>query len=331
VTGLFHIPSWVVAMLAVVTTTLYTAFGGLKASVMTDALQFTLFTILMPAIFLYELVWCLQNSAVTFTHELVTATSEGFRSTPTVEIVGFIVAWLLGETAIPPYANRALATQTTQSSRDSFILGGLFSVLWFTIMISLGVVARAAQVGGVPVAIVPLKERDVLLTLAQATMPMEGYVLLLVALTSVIVSSLDSLLNAGAVAFTQDIITPFAKISDRALLVFGRVATAVIAIMAGIAALRVPGIIKGLLLCYTVWAPAILPALVFGLWLRNPRVLAGLMSMVTGVAVAVSLQFIWPNMAEIPPILLALTASVVAYFLGHVVSGRLMRYTSCQR
>ncbi len=146
VTGLFHIPAWVVAALAVVATTLYTAFGGLKASVMTDALQFTLFSILMPAVFLYELIWCLQNSAVTFTHELVTATSEGFHSTPVVEIVGFVVAWLLGETAIPPYANRALATQTTQSSRNSFILGGLFSVLWFTIMISLGVVGMGVSI-----------------------------------------------------------------------------------------------------------------------------------------------------------------------------------------
>jgi len=331
VTGLFHIPGWVVAVAAIVTTTLYTSFGGLKASVMTDALQFTLFSILMPAIFLYELLWCLQNSAVTFTHELVTATSEGFRSTPPVEIIGFIVAWFLGETAIPPYANRALATQTTRSSRNSFILGGLFSVLWFTIMISLGIVARAAQVGGTPVAIVPVRERDVLLTLAKTTMPMEGYVLLLVALLSVIVSSLDSLLNAGAVAFTQDVVTPFAKVPDRVLLIYGRVATAVIATVAGIAALAVPSIIKGLLICYTVWAPAILPALVFGLWLRRPRVLAGMLSMLTGVAVAVSLQFVWPNVVGIPPILLALAASVVAYFLGHIFGGGLMRCASCQR
>jgi SSS family solute:Na+ symporter len=324
VTGVFPIQTWVVAILAVAVTALYTTFGGLKASIMTDAVQFTLFSILMPAIFLYELFWCLEGGPATFTRELVKATSEGFGSHPPIEIIGFIAAWLLGETAIPPYANRALATQTTRASRNSFILGGLFSILWFTIMISLGVIARAAVADGTRVVIDATRERDVLLTLIRTTMPMEGYVLLLVALLSVIVSSLDSLLNAGAVAFTQDIVKPFAELSDRTMLVCGRVATAVIAVLAAAAALAVPSIIKGLLICYTIWAPAILPALVFGLWLKKPRPLAGISSMVAGATAAVTLQIVqhaWPGAVQVPAILLALAVALTAYLLGHILAG----------
>jgi len=310
----FGVPMRIAVVLIVLITTLYTTFGGLRASVMTDALQFTLFTILMPAIFLFVLIFRTEGATATLTREVVAATSTGFRSMSPVQIIGLIAAFLLGETLIPPYANRALATQTTGASRNSFVLAGLFSIVWFAMMIALGIVARPMVAEGT-------HEDHVLLTLVKTTMPMEGYVLLLVALISVIMSSLDSLLNAGAVSFTQDIVRPLAKVSDRGSLLCGRVATVTLAALAAAAAVAVPSIINGLLICYTVWAPAILPAAVLGLSLRKPRPLAGILSMVTGATVALLLQFVWPNATEIPPILLALAASLAAYLLGHSLAG----------
>ena len=313
VKDVFGIPKWIAIVLIAIATTLYTSFGGLRASVMTDALQFTLFTILMPAILLFTMFVPLRDGAAALAYELKGATAAGFQSTSWVQILGLVAAFLLGETLIPPYANRALATQTTSASRNSFVLAGLFSVVWFTIMISLGIVARAIVPAGTG-------EDDVLLTLVKTIMPVGGYALLLVALLSVIMSSLDSLLNAGAVAFTEDVIRPFVKISDRASLICGRAATVGIAAVAAAAAVAVPSIIKGLLICYTVWAPAILPVAVLGLWLKKPRPLAGILSMITGVAVALSFQFIWHDAVEIPAILLALAAAAAAYVLGHFLS-----------
>jgi SSS family solute:Na+ symporter len=310
----FGLPIGFAVVLVVLITTLYTTFGGLQASVMTDALQFTLFTILMPAVLLFVLFLRTENGTAALTREMMAATSTGLRATSPVQIVGLMAAFLLGETLIPPYANRALATQTIGASRNSFVLAGLFSIVWFTMMILLGIVAR-------PIVAAGTHEDHVLLTLVKTTMPMEGYVLLLVALVAVIMSSLDSLLNAGAVSFTQDVIRPFARISDRGSLLCGRMATVTMAVLAGAAAVAVPSIINGLLICYTVWAPAILPVAVFGLWLRRPRPLAGILSMTTGAAVALLLQFVWPDATEIPPILLALTVSLTAYLLGHVLAG----------
>jgi SSS family solute:Na+ symporter len=144
--------------------------------------------------------------------------------------------------------------------------------------------------------------------------------MLLVALLSVIISSLDSLMNAGAVTFTQDIVKPFVRVSDGASLICGRLATVAIAAVAGVAAMAVPRIVTGLLMCYTVWAPAMLPTAVLGLWLKRPRPLAGILSMVTGAVVALSLQFIWHYTPEDPTILLALAAAIVAYVIGHFLS-----------
>jgi len=224
-----------------------------------------------------------------------------------------VAAFLLGETLIPPYANRALATRTTSASRNSFVLAGLFSIVWFTVMVSLGIVARAIVPAGTG-------EDDVLLRLVKTIMPTEGYAMLLVALLSVIMSSLDSLLNAGAVTFTQDVVKPFVKVSDGASLLCGRLATVGIAVVAAAAAMAVPRIIDGLLICYTVWAPAMLPAAVLGLWLKRPRPLAGILSMITGAVAALVLQFVWRDAVEIPAILLALAMAVAAYLVGHFLS-----------
>jgi len=313
----FGIPEWVAIILMAVVTTLYTSFGGLRASVMTDALQFTLFTILMPAILLFSLFMPLKDGAGTLTHELTTATTAGFQSTSWVQVVGLVTAFLLGETLIPPYANRALASRTTSASRNSFVLAGLFSMVWFTVMISLGIVARAVVSPGVD-------EDHVLLELVRTIMPVGGYAMLVVALISVIMSSLDSLLNAGAVAFTEDIVRPVVRISDKGSLLCGRAATVGIAALAAGAAVAVPSIINGLLICYTIWAPAILPVAVLGLWLKRPRPLAGILSMTTGAAVALAFQFIWHDAVEIPAILLALAAALAAYLLGHLLGGLLM-------
>jgi SSS family solute:Na+ symporter len=311
----FGIPLWIAAILIVAIATLYTSLGGLKTSIMTDALQFAVFSILMPAMFLFTLVRDSGRGAAAFPQELTAATSAGFGSMPTVEIVGWIAAFLLGETLIPPYANRALATQSSRASRNSFILAGVFSFLWFTMMITLGTVART---------VVPpeTKGDHVLLSLVRMTLPIEGRMLLLIALISVIMSSLDSLMNAGAVVFTQDVVKPLARMSDKTSLTCGRLATVVIAVVAAAAATAVPEIITGLLICYTIWAPAILPAAVLGLWLKKPRPLAGLLSMITGAAAAIALQivqYVRPGALGVPPILPALAASLMAYLLGHIL------------
>jgi len=308
--NIFGLPSWSAVVIVVAVTALYTTFGGLRASVITDAFQFTVFAIALPITLLLVLLFHLDGGTATFAREASVATKAGFGSTSAIEIVGLVAAFLLGETLIPPYANRALASRTTRISRNGFILAGVFSVAWFMVMIALGVAARS---------IIPEStgEDDVLLSLVKSAMPAAGYALLLVVLVSVVMSSLDSLLNAGAVAFAEDIVKPFVKLADAAALNIGRCATIVIAAIAAAGALAVPSIIKGLLICYTIWAPAILPALIIGLWVKRPRPLAGILSMGVGTLVAIMFQFIFPSAIEVPAIIPALASALLAYVLGH--------------
>jgi len=310
INDVFGLPSWSSVIVVVGVTALYTTFGGLRASVITDAFQFSTFAILLPLTLLWILIFHLDGGAATFSREAATATTDGLDSTSLIEIVGLVAAFLLGETLIPPYANRALASRTTRISRNGFMLAGLFSVVWFIVMIALGIAARTIVPAGT-------HEDRVLLKLVESIMPAGGYVLLLVVLVSVVMSSLDSLLNAGAVAFTQDIVKPFAELPDEAALNVGRCATIVIAAVAAAGAVAVPSIISGLLICYTIWAPAILPALIAGLWIKRPRPLAAILSMAVGTLVAIMFQFVFPSAIDVPAIIPALGAALLAYVLGH--------------
>jgi SSS family solute:Na+ symporter len=321
-TDIFGLPNWSAVAVVVGVTALYTTFGGLRASVITDAFQFTAFAILLPVTFLLVLMFHLDGGALTFAREASAATRGALGSTTPIEIVGLLAAFMLGETLIPPYANRALASRTTRVSRNGFILAGLFSVVWFMVMVSLGISARGI-VGG------DTNEDYVLLELVKTKMPAEGYALLLVVLVSVVMSSLDSLLNAGAVAFAEDVVKPFARLTDRAALNVGRSATIIIAAVAAAGAVAVPSIVEGLLVCYTIWAPAILPALIIGLWVKRPRPLAAILSMGVGTIVAVMFQFGIPEVlfasilavvAEVPAIMPALGSALLAYLVGHLIS-----------
>lgn len=312
---IFHLPRWSAVIIVVGITTLYTTSGGLRASVITDAFQFTAFAILLPVVLLLALAFHLEGGVAAFVAQGAAATCEGLASTSPIKIVGLLTAFLLGEMLIPPYANRALASETTRVSRNGFVLAGLFSIVWFLAMISLGIVAR----GLIPMG---TNEDHVLLHLVKAVMPVGGYVLLLAVMVSIIMSSLDSLLNAGAVAFTQDIVRPLRKLPDTAALDVGRVATIGIAAAAAVGAVAVPDIIGGLLVCYTIWAPAILPALVLGLWLKRPRPLAGILSMIVGALVAILFQFVLSDVTDTPAIIPALAAALLAYLVGHILYGQ---------
>jgi SSS family solute:Na+ symporter len=264
---------------------------------------------------LVTLIFHFQTGPSGFVEQMWTATGEGIAERTRLEIIGLLAAFLLGETLIPPYANRALASQTTGVSRNGFVLAGLFSVIWFMVMIALGVVARGTVAEGTD-------GDHVLLSLVKAIMAPEWQGVLLVVLVSVVMSSLDSLMNAGAVAFTQDVAKSVTNLSNGSALRTGRYATIAIATVAAVSTPVVPSIIDGLLICYTIWASAILPALILGLWVKVPRPLAAMLSMVTGTVVsviAIVLLLLYPGAGRFSVIIVpALAAALLAYLTGHV-------------
>ncbi|GFO81893.1 MAG: sodium:solute symport protein [Methyloceanibacter sp.] len=303
---------------AVVTmsTALFTFTGGVRAVIATDAVHFTWFSIVVPFVLLLAFIKHPQG-ADAIGARAGELTHAGFVGMSWIQMLAIAVSFLLGETLIPPYANRALAAQSEQASRTGFFLAGLYCVVWLAIVATIGVVAH----GLLP----PDTAADgVFLAVGRAMLPYGTYGLLLAAVIAIVMSSQESVLNSATVALTRDIVgTVFGPaLADRQALIASRVGTIVIAAIAACAALYAPSIIDGLLICYSIWAPGLLLPFLLGLYLKRTTPMAGWLSMITGSASSILWQTVLREPGGVPAIFVGLAAGAVAYAVGHLIGAR---------
>lgn len=285
---------------------LYCYTGGIKSVIATEAVQFAIFAIAIPI-----LLWmAVYKSGV----DLGSADSKGWslmRSSldtmPPLQILGLFLAFFLGETLIPPYANRALAASSASTARSGFLAGAGYSVIWFAMVVGLGVVAS--------VAIPDVKSDDAFMTLAVKYLPHGLLGLLVVAIASIIMSSQESVLNAGAVSFTRDIrdVLSTSPLTDEHRLSLSRLSTLVMGLLAAVLAYFAPSIIDGLLIIYSIWAPSVLPVFLLAIVLRNPVRSAGTAAMVAGAVASLVWQFGLKEPGQVPAILIGLSANLTTY------------------
>src|SRR5690606_25819944 len=179
-----------------------------------------------------------------------------------------------GEMLIPPYANRALASHDKGASRSGFLLAGVFSAFWFLAIVLLGIFASAI-LGDTP-------SDNVLLELANTVLPAGLKGIFIVALAAIVMSTQESVLNAGAAIFTNDIWCKTNRARTESILLVGRVATLIIAVAAIFLAYFMPSIISILLISYAIWAPAVAIPLAWYLLGLPVRANSGTAAMVFG-------------------------------------------------
>lgn len=302
----FGWPVWVGVIFTAILTTAYTVTGGLRASVATDAFQFAIFAILIPALLVVLMVQGrIDVTAIGQSGSDLSA--EFVRSTGKWGIFALMLSFLVGETMIPPYASRALGAKNRQNARRGFLIAGIFAVIWFLCVVVLGLAARQI--------IDKNSDGDVVLLNLLQTFPgfMQSFVG--IALLGVIMSSLDSLLNSGGVAFSEDVVAigrqkwNAGAVTEKTMLVLSRVGIVVISAVGCIGALRVQGIVDGLLKCYAMWGPAIIPSLFYVLLVKRPSSSAAIASIVTGILVPLGMQLgIFAK--DFDPILIGMACSV---------------------
>src|SRR5918996_1528119 len=135
--GLPTAPSVIVGMGVVV---LYSTFGGAWAVIQTDMLQFVFLGVFLPVTLLIGLF------AAGGSGELVASVPEAhlsFMGTWTLGLfVSVFLAFLLGETLVPPYTQRAFSTPDAANARKGYVVSGIFAFFFF-VSASIGLVALA--------------------------------------------------------------------------------------------------------------------------------------------------------------------------------------------
>lgn len=210
---------------------IYTLFGGLRAVVVTDALQAVLMIGGAALIFWVGLGeiggWqALTKGLETARLRLVKPADDGVLPWP--GILGVILLGFYYWTLNQYFVQRALAARSLDQARKGALFGGLLKLPNVFLMILPGMIA-----------VVLLPELDspdrVFPTLAFELLPLGLRGLVLTALLAAIMSSLDSALNAAASLLTMDFVKPLRPAtSQRALLAIGRGFTALLIVVAAL-------------------------------------------------------------------------------------------------
>ena len=312
----FEWPVWVGVILTASFTTVYTISGGLRASVTTDAFQFVIFTIMIPML----LVILLINGQFDVTIIAPTAyklNDEFLNSTGKWGLVALLISFLVGETMIPPYASRILGAKNKQNAQNGMLIAGVFAIVWFLCVVVLGLAAR--QVIGVA------SEGDTVLLNLSQVFPSFIQSFIGIALLGVIMSSLDSLLNSGGVAFSEDVVAVVTQkkiaggITDKSMLTLSRVGIVLISAVGCVGSLYVQSIVDGLLKCYAMWGPAIIPSLFYVLLSKRPHSVVAITATVSGIMIPLGIQLgIFAQEAD--PILVGMIGSVGIIIIGILVT-----------
>ncbi len=276
----FGVPLVVTASAVGLGTLLYTAIGGFPASVFTDRLQSWLILPLLAIVFVASLAYLggpgdvIARTSVQAPSVLDATSGYGLQYAVTL-ILAIIAAELFNQVNW----QRVYAPRDERTLKGSFLIAGVVVAVIVLIAGSFGIFA--AQSGEV-------SEPSV--ALFQFLLDVTPRWLLLVAMVlavTLVMSSMDSLLNGLASLFTVDLVRIFPGADSRYLLATARSSTVVIAALAVVVATRVDSVLYLFLVADLVCAAAVVPTYL-GLFARrvsgSAAVLTCLAGLVAGAA-----------------------------------------------
>ena len=171
-------------------------------------------------------------------------------------LIALFLAFLLGETLVPPYVQRLLIGKTAANAARGTLFSGLFSIPFFTISGLIGLVALAMDPN--------ISSNLALPHVVVTVMPPVLKGLVIAGVISVVMSSADSFLNSASIAFVNDLVRPFsgARLSERRYLQLAKLVTLTVGLLSVFVALTIEGLLDILIFAYTYWAPVIVVPLV---------------------------------------------------------------------
>jgi len=303
ISGITGLPFLWAVVISTVVVIVYSTYGGIKSVIITDVLQFIVLAISIPLILIFM---GMETGIAELTAQIPEKINSISGQFPLIPLVGLGLGFFLGETLIPPYTNRALMAKSTKDAKSGFLKTGAFSVVWFFVCASIGVLG---------LSLFPESD-NVFLSAMKTYLPTGLLGIGIAALISIIMSSQDSILNAAAVSFNNDILGSFSTkyMEGKTALTTTRWLNLLIGVMASIFAINVPGIVEALLYCYTLWAPTVVIPLVIAVLKPNAKPLAALCAIIFGGLATGIWEWGFGNPFEVPSLLVGVVANQLAFW-----------------
>jgi SSS family solute:Na+ symporter len=285
---------------------MYSFWGGIATVIKTDKPQF-LFVCAFAVIGLIAAVYqFFSNSASVDISDFMFNSNQ----TSVMEIVDWAFAFFLGEAFLPVYSIRGIIARDSVTAEKAFKRAAYIGFVWFIVLTFIGIGGHYVEYDG---------ERLVYLNLIQNTFHGIWGALLtglaLAGMLSVVMSTIDSLLNSAGVSFRKDIMQQtFKSITDEQQLAYTRYAILFVAVFGlFVASVSNGSVVNLLLYAYALWVPAIV--FPFAYYLIKNKVNnknSGIYGAVTGF-----LGWFVFNLTPVsfPPILIGLIFNVVTVLL----------------
>ncbi len=268
---------------------LYTTFGGMRAVVTTDIVQFIILALGLPLVLIFGVIHVGGIGA------LIAAVPADRLELPGAHyqwlgLIALVLLFMFGETLVPPYVQRLCIGRTVREAARGTLYSGLFSFPFFAISGLIGLVALAMQ----PTLDANLALPHVVVTV----MPPVLKGLVIAAVISIVMSSANSYLNSASIALINDVLQPLRShpLKDRQALLLAKVITFVVGVLSVVFALTIKSILDILIYAYNYWAPVVLVPLIAAIYGYRK----GSLAFVTGAMAGLLTATFWNEVLDKP-------------------------------
>jgi sodium/pantothenate symporter len=304
---------------------LYTAIGGFRAVVLTDAIQGLVMTAAVVVVLLAVInagggVAHCVNTLKEIDPGLITPTGPG-DAIPQAFTLSFWILVGIGVLGLPQTAQRCMGYRDSRAMHRAMVIGTLFIGFMILCVHLAGAFGRAVFPN--------LPAGDLAMpTLIVELLPPVWAGIFIAGPLAAIMSTVDSMLLLISAAIIKDLYIQFRLHGDASAMPVGKLKKASFAITAGMGLLIVIAAIEppDLLVWINIFAfggleAAFLCPIVLGLYWKRGNATGAIASILCGVGTFIALSVIKPNMGGIHAIVPTTLASAVAYVVGSLAHG----------
>jgi SSS family solute:Na+ symporter len=262
-------------------TVIYSMIGGVKAVTFTDVVQFIALTVAIPMILSVgvDIIGGYNELIQKIPSEMLTI------NLSKENIIKFLPLMLYFSipTFNPPLMQRILMARNIEQVAVSFKITALVLMIYHLVAGLIGLVAYALNPD--------LTSNHAIIFIIDQYLPIGMKGIAVIGMLSVIMSTADSYLNAGAIGFVHDSIKPVMNITEKTELILSKFLTLITGIGAIYMALSFDNLLSIILFVQQFWGPIIAIPLMIGLFGYKARPVAVYAAMVAGIILPLAWRF----------------------------------------
>jgi len=297
---------WSIAIITAIIV-LYSSFGGIRATIQTDAFQLVVFLILVPLLAIFIIQEDGFNWA-NFSESNALKVSKAHENQTFSGMLGLAMFWIFNAGFDASIINRILASKNIKVAKTSIILAGIFMSIWAFLMVFIGNAGAFLHP--------ELTVNDlVLLNIAEAHLPQTLYGLFMVALIGVVMSSADTTLNTASIVFSEDVLGVIRKDTSRKYkLKAAKYFTIFLGIISVFIASYLTSVLNVVMYIFTIYMPMMIPIIIMSILKKKHLWQSAITSMICGPLAFLIWEYL--KIESLPSTFVGVSAGFISYLVS---------------